>query len=78
MKDLTAKQFDALMNGVKGNVTVEFRNKWGRTRHFDTEFAGVLEIMERAYRETTSTYVKEDLEQYQSQRPCPVCKGHSA
>ncbi len=63
------------MNGIKGNVTVEFRNKWGRTRHFDTEYAGVLEIMERSFKESTSDYVKEDLAQYQSERPCPVCKG---
>ena len=75
IKDLTEKQFDLLMNGIKGNVTVEFRNKWGRTRHFDTEFAGVLSIMDRNYKETTSAYVKEDLEQYMSARPCPVCQG---
>lgn len=75
IKDLTKTQYDALMNGVKGNVTVEFKNKWGRTRHFDTEYPGVLEIMERNFRESTSDYVKEDLQQYQSERPCPVCKG---
>ena len=75
IRDLTEAQYNGLMNGVGKNVTVEFKNKWGRTRHFDTEFAGVLEIMERAYKETTSNYVKEDLEQYQAARPCPVCKG---
>ncbi len=75
VKDLNAKQWDALLNGIKGNVTVTFRNKWGRTRHFDQEFPGVVQIMDRAYKETTSTYVKEDLEQYMSARPCPECKG---
>lgn len=75
IKDLTKSQYNALMNGVKGNVTVEFKNKWGRTRHFDTEYAGVLEIMERTLKETTSDYVKDDLQQYQSERPCPTCKG---
>ena len=75
IKDLSAKQFDGLMNGIKGNVTVEFRNKWGRTRHFDTEFPGVIAIMERNYQGPSSSYVREDLEQYQSARPCPVCQG---
>ena len=75
IKDLTKAQYEALMHGIKGNVTVEFRNKWGRTRHFDTEYAGVLNIMERALKDTTSDYVKEDLGQYQSERPCPICKG---
>ncbi len=75
IKDLTREQFDRLMHGIKGNVTVEFRNRWGRTRHFDTEFPGVIAIMDRAYKETGSAYIKEDLEQYMSARPCPVCKG---
>ena len=75
IKELSKSQYDSLMNGIKGNVTVEFRNKWGRTRHFDTEYAGVIEIMERSFKESTSDYVKEDLAQYQSERPCPVCKG---
>jgi excinuclease ABC subunit A len=75
IKDLTKAQYESLMNGIKGNITVEFRNKWGRTRHFDTEYAGVLNIMERSLKDTTSDYVKEDLQQYQSERPCPVCKG---
>ena len=75
LKDLSEMQFNALMYGIKGNVTVEFRNRWGRTRSFDSEFGGVVTEMEEKYRETDSAYVKEDLEQYQSQRPCPICKG---
>jgi len=75
IKDLSAEQYDKLINGIAGNVTVEFRNKWGRTRHFDTEYAGVVKIMERSLAETTSDYVREDLEQYRSARPCPACKG---
>jgi excinuclease ABC subunit A len=75
LKDLSEAQFNSLMYGIKGNVTVEFRNRWGRTRSFDSEFGGVLREMEEKYRETDSTYVKEDLEQYQSARPCPACKG---
>ena len=75
MRDLTEPQYDALLYGVKGNVTVEFRNKWGRTRHFDTEYPGVLAMLERRLKETSSDYIKEDLQQYQSERPCPVCNG---
>ena len=75
LKDLSEMQFNALMYGIKGNVTVEFRNRWGRTRSFDSEFGGVVREMEEKYRETDSAYVKEDLEQYQSARPCPACKG---
>ncbi len=75
LKELTEMQLNALMYGIKGNVTVEFRNKWGRTRTFDSEFGGVVPEMEEKFRGTDSNYVKEDLAQYQSERPCPVCKG---
>jgi excinuclease ABC subunit A len=75
LRELSEPQFDALMYGVKGNVTVEFRNKWGRTRHFDTEYAGVVTMLERRLHDTSSDYIREELDQYQSARPCPVCKG---
>ncbi|HLK56314.1 MAG TPA: excinuclease ABC subunit UvrA, partial [Chthonomonadaceae bacterium] len=75
LKDLSKEQFDRLMYGIKGNVTVEHRNKWGRTRYFDTEYEGILPELERKYKDNTSSYVKEDMEQYMSARPCPVCQG---
>jgi excinuclease ABC, A subunit len=75
IRDLTPEQYHALIYGIKGNVTMEFRNRFGRTRHFDTEFPGVLAILQRNYTETTSQYVKDDLEQYMSSKPCPQCQG---
>ena len=75
LKDLTPEQLHAVFYGVKGNVAMEHRNRWGKTRYFDTEYAGVLSILERHLAETTSDLVKADLEQYRRQRPCPDCKG---
>jgi excinuclease ABC subunit A len=75
IRDLSPEQYKALISGISGNVTMEFRNRWGRTRHFDTEYPGVLEILQRQYAETSSSYVKEDLEQYMSAKPCPDCGG---
>ncbi|HZT41671.1 MAG TPA: excinuclease ABC subunit UvrA [Chthonomonadaceae bacterium] len=75
IRDLSEKQLDALIYGVHGNVTVQFRNKWGRTRHFDTEYPGIITMLDRRLHETSSDYIKEELQQYQSARPCPVCDG---
>jgi excinuclease ABC subunit A len=72
---LSELQYDALMNGVKGNVTVEFKTKWNRTRRFDTEYIGVVQMLERRLKDTSSDYIREDLEQYQSERDCQVCRG---
>jgi excinuclease ABC subunit A len=75
LQDLAPEQFHALMYGTDGNVTVAFRNRWGRTRYIDTEFEGVLNILKRRYEETESEYIKQELEQYMATRPCPACGG---
>jgi excinuclease ABC subunit A len=75
IRDLTPEQHKALLYGLPGNVTMEFRNRWGRVRRFDTQYPGVLEILQRQYAETSSQSVKEDLEQYMSAKPCPDCGG---
>jgi excinuclease ABC subunit A len=75
LNQLSNIQYDALMKGVKGNVTVEFKTKWNRTRRFDTEYVGVIEMLERRLKDTSSDYIREELEQYQSERPCQVCGG---
>lgn len=75
IKDLTPRQLNALLYGVEGNVTVRFRNRWGRMRTFDSKFAGIVPMLERRYEDTNSEYIKEDLERFRSTRPCPVCNG---
>jgi excinuclease ABC subunit A len=75
LQDLAPEQFHALMFGTDGNVTVAFRNRWGRTRYIDTEFEGVLNILKRRYEETESEYIRQELEQYMATRPCPACGG---
>ena len=32
--------------------------------------------MERRYKETDSTWIREELERFQSESPCEVCKGY--
>ncbi|MFM7322831.1 MAG: excinuclease ABC subunit UvrA [Armatimonadota bacterium] len=76
LRDLTDEQWAALFHGISGNVSMEHRNRWGRVRYFDTEYPGVLSILERALADTTSDLVKADLEQYRRLKPCPACKGY--
>jgi excinuclease ABC subunit A len=38
-------------------------------------FEGVIPVMERRYRETDSTLVREELAKYLSSKPCPACDG---
>ncbi len=75
IETLTDEQYKALMHGVKGSVTVTFRNKWGRNRQFTSDYSGIVGMLQKRLGETESDGVKEWLGQFQSERPCPVCKG---
>jgi excinuclease ABC subunit A len=75
ISSLTDEQFKALMYGVKGSVTVTFRNKWGRNRQFTSDYSGIVGMLQKRLSETESDGVKEWLGQFQSERPCPVCLG---
>ncbi len=75
MNQLDERQWNSLMFGIEGNVSAQFRNKWGRVRNFDTEFAGIVNHLDRRLKETSSDYIRDEMAQYQSERPCPVCHG---
>jgi excinuclease ABC subunit A len=47
----------------------------GRVTKMDHSFEGVLTNLERRYRESTSDYMKEKIEQYMRLEPCETCKG---
>ena len=67
---------NVILNG-SGRTAITFklltsRGKIRKRRHV---FEGILPNMERRYRETDSTMVREDLAKYLSSKPCPECKG---
>ncbi|MEG6615128.1 excinuclease ABC subunit UvrA [Peptococcaceae bacterium 1198_IL3148] len=42
---------------------------------YSAVFEGVINNLNRLYKETTSNYRRDDLEKYITVKPCPVCKG---
>ena len=44
-------------------------------RTYRQRFEGIIPNLERRYRETASELVKQEIEQYMVQEPCPVCGG---
>ncbi len=40
-----------------------------------TTFEGVVPNLERRYRETDSDYIRDKIEEYMAERPCPACHG---
>jgi len=65
---------DAVWNGLP--KPIEVKMKYGRSeRKFTSEWRGVLGSLRKRLEETESEWVKQDLDQYMSTKPCPSCAG---
>ncbi|OLN23999.1 excinuclease ABC subunit A [Domibacillus antri] len=75
-KELPADQIDKLLNG-SGREKIRFRyeNDFGQVRDNKIEFEGVLNNVDRRYKETSSDYVRDQMEKYMGESKCPTCKG---
>ncbi len=54
---------------------LRFTNQYGRTQHYDTKYEGVVNNLERRFKETESDYVRTEIEKYMAPIPCPACRG---
>ncbi|GAC1697760.1 MAG: excinuclease ABC subunit UvrA [Candidatus Limnocylindrales bacterium] len=75
VKDLPKPAVQAVLQGLGGPLKLSYENRSGSKRSYEVEFDGVLGWVEKHYRETTSEFIKAELERYMSERPCPVCGG---
>jgi excinuclease ABC subunit A len=76
-RELTPKQRDIVLYGSKpgDRVTLRYRNAEGMERVYQTTYEGVIPNLQRRYKESTSDYVRSEIERFMSARPCPVCSG---
>ncbi|HEU4942676.1 MAG TPA: excinuclease ABC subunit UvrA [Gaiellaceae bacterium] len=75
-QDLADEQQDLFLHGTKGErVYVSYRNRMGRKRSYMLAFEGLVANLQRRYRETDSSSMRERIEEYMSFRPCPECHG---
>ncbi|OXS79366.1 excinuclease ABC subunit UvrA [Domibacillus enclensis] len=75
-KDLPADQTDTLLNGSGGDkIRFRYENDFGQIRDNSIQFEGVLSNVERRYKETSSDYIRDQMEKYMGESKCPTCKG---
>ena len=72
---LPAAARKAILNGSEHQVHVKFRNRYGRTRSYYTEFEGVMAFLSRRSEQTESDVMKERYEGYMRDVPCAACGG---
>jgi excinuclease ABC subunit A len=75
VKQLPKKAIDALLRGIEEPLKLSYENRSGQRRSYEYEWEGIVPWLERQHRDTTSEFIRADIEKYMSERPCPVCKG---
>ncbi len=61
-------------SGTK-QVHVQYRNRYGRTRSYNTHYEGVVPYLQRRHSEAESDHMRETIEGYMREVPCPACGG---
>lgn len=75
-EELPAKQQKILLFGSQGqHFAFRYQNEFGQVRERNISFEGIVPHVERRYKETSSDYIRDQLEQYMSQKACPSCQG---
>ncbi|MDD2581515.1 MAG: excinuclease ABC subunit UvrA [Desulfuromonadaceae bacterium] len=75
-KDLPEDVRDVILNGSGGEKIEFWWDEDGERRHtYQKEFEGVLNNLQRRWRETESDASREELEKYMNIMPCPTCHG---
>ncbi len=76
MKDLTEKQYQALMYGSKDRIKFHMSMKNGEANWSHTGvWEGLIPQCERLYRQTQSEYRRREMEKFMRISPCPQCAG---
>jgi len=75
VKDLDPEVLDIILYGTKGEKLVVYYNKDNQNMQFNHQYEGIINELRRRYMESNSEYIKNEIENYMSDNPCPKCKG---
>ena len=74
--DLPKEIVDILLYGTKGEkFTIHRYSPRKGFENYQTDFEGVIVNLERRYRETSSNWIKEEIQSYMSEHHCDECNG---
>ncbi|MGN1399902.1 MAG: excinuclease ABC subunit UvrA [Bacillus sp. (in: firmicutes)] len=77
VSDLQKDELDKILYGSKGDkIYFRYENDFGQIRENYIQFEGVIHNVARRFKETSSDYVRDQMEKYMAEHPCPTCKGY--
>jgi excinuclease ABC subunit A len=75
-EELTEEERQILLWGLPDRIPFHYEDPRGRFRRYSLVYKGLIPILKKRYQETVSDFIREDLEEYMSQYPCPECGGN--
>ena len=75
IKDIPKKIIDKILYGTKGEKLHLVRKSMYQSGEFEREFEGIIPNLERRFKETSSAWIKEEIQSYMSETPCEECNG---
>lgn len=74
-QDLSERVQRAILEGNDFEVTVKWKNRFGREMKYSTGFEGVMPYIERKFREAETDSARQRYSAYLREIACPVCNG---
>ncbi|HEY4441261.1 MAG TPA: excinuclease ABC subunit UvrA [Candidatus Elarobacter sp.] len=75
VEELPEDVLEMILYGTEKKQKFTYESRSGHTWEYESQFEGVVNNLQRRYNETSSDYVKEEIEKYMSASTCQACKG---
>lgn len=75
IKDLPKEAVDVILYGTKGEKIKMYRQNEYGSGTYNTDFEGIINNLERRYKETNSEFMRDEIAQCMSNINCPDCHG---
>ncbi|HUV16767.1 MAG TPA: excinuclease ABC subunit UvrA [Pelolinea sp.] len=76
VQNIPEEKLNIILYGTGGKeVEMDLRGRDNRKTVLRTSFEGVITNLMRRFRETQSEYIRSKIQEFMSDKPCPVCNG---
>ena len=77
LKDAPKRLIDEILYGTERVISFDFDSHFQEgIRSYKGTFEGIVHNLERRYKSTSSDYMKDKLEEFMADNPCPDCHGN--
>lgn len=75
VQELSDEQWKALVYGSDIRISFSYYNIFDELKYWKAPFEGLLPYFNRRHKESSSDYVRTEIESYMTEKTCPICEG---